>query len=221
MLARRPPRGRRPASAVAQTVFARSLLSGGGQPFGDTAVARTGSAAMLRLRIGTVLALGRRTRRIGVARRCSRRGLRSSRSRLRGGRRGRRSSSRSRLRGGRRGCRGSSRGRSRRGRRCRRRGLGGFLHPAVTAAGTLAGCSGGRTVLAGGWPAARRRCSDEPVGAGAQTSRSMRSFRAPRGVGTSTCVPGGLPISARATGDSADSLPVARSASVGPTIVHV
>ena len=45
--------------------------------------------------------------------------------------------------------------------------------------------------------------------------------RAPRGAWTSTTSPGPAPISARAIGDSALSLPVFASASVEPTSVHV
>src|SRR5450755_1162212 len=54
-----------------------------------------------------------------------------------------------------------------------------------------------------------------------QRTRWMVSRRGPRGVGTSTVSPAEWSSRARATGDSADSFPALRSASVTPTIDQV
>ena len=65
----------------------------------------------------------------------------------------------------------------------------------------------------------RLLCLESGVPPSAQPSDSTRRSRVPLGVETWTTSPGAAPMSALATGDSAESLPDLRSASVAPTMV--
>src|ERR1700736_3332203 len=140
----------------------------GRQPFGDTAVARTGPGAVLRLGIRTVLALGGSSRRIRVARG---RGGRGFRGRRMGG--GRRTRSWSCVRGS---------GRLVRGGLALRR----LLHAAMPAARTATGGRRGSAILAGGGRPRRRRSGGRRggrgcFGGGSFLDATVSAARAPPG----------------------------------------